>query len=728
MKERWSISENKLAAMEEGLHQEKQEYINRLEYKINYCTRCIPYLRLIFLLEVMLFFGWGCYMILQTYRVTENKATNITSVRYPPIFESLSEIQKSRPSTEVPIFVKPVIISNLENSMYHTIADPNILQYIRQQSSDLSKDATQDDHSEYSSSSIVIDERVNTRSEPGFVISRLMSLLINPSYESSDILLKDSAKHSSISQPVSVQEIAEQIENRSSDDIDARNKDKHDVNDGDMSTSTSPDTSASQDHFAFDIWMATVQNTEKQHSSESIANIKEDENYESMENKDLNKFLLPTMQNSVELTTTNVDKFQWLNVPARFADNLVRKDISKESEMQSSLLGDTYKKIFRVTEIIDDLIPGRKCEITIEKSILKVICPAIKFEEQWNFTSSEIHTVDVPKVTNSGGIIDDNCTHCDEDASEQLGVKLISNENSDIEVTTSQDSTRSETTQITDTVELQESTSTAKISNYSLPGFFKMLNIDTFGESREYTNYDYLIYNSNEGEIEQAVTTVSSSISESDSSTIDFNQRLIFETSDIQQSEQLQKSEEKDDSFSDYVKTCLQDIEDLNALEKKLTSPLFEEILNSLTRRYLPKSSYENNYYRNDICNKFPGIFFTSQPSWRERHIAFRKVLEYVKSHDFSDYYIRKKRMIDDLTWQQEHVSNTLEEDDKNADLSETLRKIFQKMEILAACIDRLHERYLLHNKLEDDYVSGEFPMETEEHRKLYKPTIVYEK
>lgn len=53
---------------------------------------------------------------------------------------------------------------------------------------------------------------------------------------------------------------------------------------------------------------------------------------------------------------------------------------------------------------------------------------------------------------------------------------------------------------------------------------------------------------------------------------------------------------------------------------------------------------------------------------------------------------------------------------------------MYQKMEILALCIDRLHERYLLHNKLDDDYASSEFPMETEEHDKLYTPRIVYEK
>lgn len=61
-------------------------------------------------------------------------------------------------------------------------------------------------------------------------------------------------------------------------------------------------------------------------------------------------------------------------------------------------------------------------------------------------------------------------------------------------------------------------------------------------------------------------------------------------------------------------------------------------------------------------------------------------------------------------------------------DLLEKLRKMYQKMEILALCIDRLHERYLLHNKLDDDYASSEFPIETEEHDELYTPRILYEK
>lgn len=75
-----------------------------------------------------------------------------------------------------------------------------------------------------------------------------------------------------------------------------------------------------------------------------------------------------------------------------------------------------------------------------------------------------------------------------------------------------------------------------------------------------------------------------------------------------------------------------------------------------------------------------------------------------------------------------DQVLNTLEEDNKDVDALENLKKTFQKMEILALCIDRLHERYLLHNKLDDDYASSEFPIETEKHPEFYTSKIVYEK
>lgn len=53
-------------------------------------------------------------------------------------------------------------------------------------------------------------------------------------------------------------------------------------------------------------------------------------------------------------------------------------------------------------------------------------------------------------------------------------------------------------------------------------------------------------------------------------------------------------------------------------------------------------------------------------------------------------------------------MSNTLKEKAESMDLLKNLEKMYQKLEVLAACIDTLQERYLLHNKLDDDYISKE--------------------
>jgi len=64
-------------------------------------------------------------------------------------------------------------------------------------------------------------------------------------------------------------------------------------------------------------------------------------------------------------------------------------------------------------------------------------------------------------------------------------------------------------------------------------------------------------------------------------------------------------------------------------------------------------------------------------------------------------------------------VSNSLKENNESSDLLKNLEKIYQKMEVLAACIDKLHERYLLHNKLNDDYISNEFSWDIKEPQAL---------
>ncbi|XP_077259492.1 oogenesis-related protein sosie isoform X2 [Temnothorax americanus] len=816
MKEQWSISENnmQLADMEKGLYQGKQKYMKRIEYKTNCCIGCIPYLRLILLLEVTLFFGWGCYMILQNYRPGEIKSetTSITIERNPSMIESesLSEIQKSKyPNTEIPgIFVKPEVIidkinnfledmkfakdqdlienketvtlvtnvprmmqANMQNSnhmrsnniginaidrllstlssrnldkkftkssvpqilfsveytdkntdnnidkddeFFHpalffeklrniskikatndleeierndftenvnrltlgsqenhaldesnklddlelnivAILNPenfvdhsedliNTLQDSEQEFSDSTKDAAQDDRDENSLFDDT-DKRVNVRAEE-------LGIVVCPPYEShefSDMLTKDSSIGSPTSQPLLAQESLEQIENGSSDDIAERIEDKHDIKGSDMSAFTS----GSQDRF--DLSGITVQDIEDLYSPESFAKMKENEKYESTENTENPyklRFLRPNSE-MIESSTPNVDKFQWFNGPPSFVD-LELGDILKSSEIHhrdSSLLRDTNEDIN-----VDDVIPGSQCEITIKMGILKVNCPAIKFNEEWNVTSPEIPPTDVPKVTNFGDILDGYLrTECDEDANEKLEVENISNENSDKEVTAS----RNGVPKINNAIESQESTSVKidVLPDDALPDLSDAAYIDPF--DGEEINHDYAFYDSSsydssaDNDKVKQVTTVPSSIPEFDSSTIDSNegQNLFLDISGTQQQEQL-ISKERD---SDNSETSLKDFEHFHALEKQLTSLLKNEMSNIMTR-YLPKSSYENNY-RNNICNTLRYMRSISQHPWREQYAALRKLLEYKRNSDYphgmDDSHYRRKRMTDDLTWQQ---------------------------------------------------------------------------
>lgn len=545
-------------------------------------------------------------------------------------------------------------ISNPDNFVDHTIRGVdliNTLQDLKQKFSDLIKAATQDNNSENNSSFDENDERVNAHLEP--------YLAICPPYEShefSDISVKESSKDSlekslkKDSQSISAQQISEQIENGSSD-IDERNQDKQDIDDNDMLISSSSDASVSrtQDRL-FDI-STIVPNIEEQHLSKNIANIKEDEKYDSTEIENLYKlwFLQPTVQDNVEFSTPNVDDFQWFNMPPRVAD-LRWGDISKSSEMQSSLLWDTDEDMN-----VDDVIPESQCEITIKMGILKVKCPTIKFDEEWNFTSPKIPIADVPKVTNFEDILNVYHTECKEDTSEQLEVQNISNENFDKEVTMSQDSVL----KIIDGISLEESTTSAKISNNALFDSYVSTYRDSpfySGEiNQDYYDYtDFLFDNSNEEEVKQ--TTVSSSISEFSSSTIDSNKERnpFFDISDAQQPEQLKISKEQDYSVSDNTETFLKDLEHFYALEKKLTSLFKNEVSNIITQ-YLSKNSYEN--YRHNICNIFRYMRSLSQHPWGEQYVALRQFLEYIQnldySHNIDDDYHRKKRMTDDLTWQQ---------------------------------------------------------------------------
>jgi len=516
-------------------------------------------------------------------------------------------------------------ISNLENFVNHAISVDltDNLQDRKQNFFEFKiKDATQDDRSKESSLSDEINKPVNARLELDFVICPPYE-----SHESSDMSMKDSAKDSFISQPVLAQEISEQVENGSSDDIDERSEDEKYINDNDM---LMPLFASEKDYFAFDTSDA-MQNTEEQRSSESVAKITEDEKYESMENF-FKLFLQPTAQESAESSTPNVDQFQWFNMPPRFAD-LEREDTSKSSEIRGLL------RDMRENMNIDDVIPESQCEVTLEMGVLKVKCPTIKIDEEWNLISSKIPPTDIPKVTNFRDVFDIFLYIKCDDASEQLGVENISNENSDKEVTTSWNSVP----KIINTIELQESTTSAKISNDALMDFFSdAASIDLSDSENISENYDFLFHDLNEEEVKQVTT--SSIISEVDSS-LDSSkgQNSFFDISGTQKHEEL-KISQQDSLVSDNTESNLKDFEHSSYydLQEKLTSLLKNKLLNITMQD--PETSYENNY-RHNICNILCYIRSISQHPWREQYIALKKFLEHLRNLDYphsTDDYLKE--------------------------------------------------------------------------------------
>ncbi|XP_011687652.1 PREDICTED: uncharacterized protein LOC105449896 [Wasmannia auropunctata] len=806
MKEQWGISENNIdpTIVEEGLYQKKQKCVK----KTNCCVRCIPYLRLIFLLEVTLFFGWGCYMILQTYLPQVNETTSGTfEGRYHLPIEYETEIQQLRPSTEIPAtfevidkihnILKDMIktenltqekaivtdgvsmaLTNTQNSnnvqnnytgglsvinklltLYESLlhekftispvsekssiesTDENVSTYEKNQSlrhvqfleklrniskaandleksenkSDFGEDVdrstlkSQENHSldasnkfkslEFNAASIsnrknfpedpmTSVDSTNTLSElrQKFATQEHGDLVICPpseSHESSDTSMNDSDKgpftSTSTSQGVLAQEISKQVENKSSDDVDERNKDKHDVNDSDTST-------------------ATVRDTEKQYSSESIAKIIGDE--KSMEITE-NPYKLwsvpqPTVQDSVEFLTPNVDKFEWFSGSPSSVDfeRSEWKDISKSSTEQNL-----------PSENMNEIIPESQCKITIETGILEVNCPAIKFNEKWNFASSETSPTNVnfpPKVPNFRDIHYILNSMCGEDASEQLENENISNENSDKGVTTPRDSVP----KIINRIDLQESTTSAKISNDALPDLFDAPFIDSYEMDDEYEDYDYRYKRDTSENLSEFYLNYFEDKDESEQVMPNSFSKFMVQIIDLkkaqhplldmikQQQEQLKINEEQDSVFKNTE--FLKAYDDLN---KKLISLLKDEMLNVTTRYLLKWTTSDFNKW--NICSILPYIRFTHQThTWREHFLALKKLWEDNKkidvgmypnySHSMEDNH-RKKRMIDDLNRQPDQISNTLEEDDKDKDLLiEKLKEIFMKMEILALCIDRL--------------------------------------
>lgn len=108
-----------------------------IKFNTNKCKKCLRYIKLLFLLELIFFFGWGCYINLRSYysQATENEVTDIIRERYVQNFEALesvAEMQKLHSTTEI-----PYSISMLSNNM--EISDINNL-LIRSSSEDLVHD------------------------------------------------------------------------------------------------------------------------------------------------------------------------------------------------------------------------------------------------------------------------------------------------------------------------------------------------------------------------------------------------------------------------------------------------------------------------------------------------------------------------------------------------------------------------------------------------------------
>lgn len=873
MKEQSKSEKDLVVTLEGGLQQEKQEYINKLRYNTNCCKQWIRCIRLIFLLELTLFFGWGCYMILQSYhsRVMENEVTDSIRERYLPVFESVSEVQKSHPTTkEMPvIFVKPEIITdklnnflggiestkeqgktividvdsimptssqnsismlsnnmveasdinnspmtspsedlvyneefmknlmpwkifsfkdsvnnkrfleklqniaklieindseqfensydftedanrltlnnqkdraldtsneieslgldvttsvNLKDFMNFKINFDNSPQDLRPRFLDLTKVEMQDDHGEKKNGFLEAwtDEQVNTSLESDLVICPP-----DQSSESSDMSSEHLITNPLISQSVSVPELLERIKNILSND-NTKNKDKHDADDSNMSMSTSSDAFASEndEHFAFDTQIPIVQNIQDHHLSEIIANTKEEEaKYNLMKNIESidSEFLQPKIQDIAESSTPNV-KFQWFNAPPTFANDLQfgLKDISESSKTQNPSLEDTIEN----TET-NTFIPGKdkfhiQCQTELKMNVLRIRCPEMMIDEEWNFTSSGTHVNDFLNVNNfkdNFSNMDDYNDDYNKDESKQSRDESISNENSDKKVASLQHSVP----KITGAVELQENMPVRNLKN----AFDFTFKIDSF-DRPEIDKHDEITSPDKEKikqEISSSSTTISSFTSEFDSDTVDLNKEWnpLLEIFDMLQQKQLKVTEEQDLLNSKNAETFLENNQRVYDLEKKLTSIFNDEILNVIKQQYLSESSSTDDYL-DYICNISLNICSSSPNSWRQTYVDLKKFLEHVHDHDNpsdigNDYNYRKKRMADDLTEQYEQVSNTLEEINKNVNVLQNLKKIFRRMEVFAACIDTLHERHLLNNKLDNDYVSNEFSMETNEHR-----------
>ncbi|KAL6446270.1 hypothetical protein ACFW04_001111 [Cataglyphis niger] len=749
MKEQ-SKSEKDAATLEGGLQQEKQEYISKLNNNTNCCKQWIRFIKLIFLLGLTLFFGWGCYMNLQSYytRVMENEEiTNmLTRERYLlPVFQSVSEVQKLDLTTKMPVtFVKPEIITDKLNNFLgdvkltkeqgKTIVTDvdNIVQTSTQNSismlsnnmlepsdinnspmtsfsgdlvydeefiknlmpwkisangytdkiiinknedsviynqfleklQNIAKSVTINDLEQFKNNydfsedykslwKPYADEQVNTSLE-----SLESSPIIRPPYQSSEssgISSEHLIKSSLISQFVPVSELLKQIKNNLSND-DIKNKDKHDADDNNISALFDAYASGSNEHFSFDTQIPIEQNIQDQHSSEIIANTKEEEaKYKLMKNIESNFGLLQSkIQDIAESSTPNV-KFQWFNALPTFANDLQvgLKDISESSKIQNPSLENIIENMET-----NNLIPEKDkshihCQTEVKTNVFRIKCPEIMIDEEWNFTSSDTHTEDFSNVINFKDNFDlymdyyNDDNYDDKDESKQKD-ESISNENFDEKIGSLQHSVP----KVTDAVELQGNMPDVRRLKNTFDFFFKRNSFDRteVDKHNEINNPDK---EKIKQEISSSSTTTASFTSESDSVDLNKEWNPLLEVSDTQQQKQLKVTEEQDLLNYKNVETSLESNERIYDLEKKLTSIFNDEMLNIIKQLYPSKSSFEDDY--SDICSTSPYLCSLFSNLQRQQYGDLKKFLEHLRNHNDTsdigdDYNYRKKRMADDLT------------------------------------------------------------------------------
>lgn len=508
-------------------------------------------------------------------------------------------------------------ISNPENSMDRRISAnlTNNLENWKQKLSDLFseffEDVTPNDHSKKISFNDEINKQANTELEQEYI--RCLS------DESPDVSQKSSPNDFSTSQSISIQENSEQMENN--EKITAKNKDKSNINDSNVSMSASSNThnistSKSDEPFLFNL-LINMRNTESQHSPE-IA----DEKHVSTENiKDSFE-----RQDNVEHSTSNDDKFQWSNAPARFADDLQPGPVDL-----TKLIDANYPFSSANSETIEDFISGSKCQVQIVIGVFMVKCPAVNFDEEWNLAPVETQISYFPDIDSFDDFFD--YVYDDVNNQEQL---------------TSQ---HKEVSEVTNTVGLQENIPSKKILSISP----ERIRLDVVGDPKVIE--DDAVHKSNEIEIRQAATAVSPFSYEIDSDYADYvdNEKFMswLETLSSNQQEALKIEEYDVPDFKHLTSSA--EISNLtaSALEERLASIFNNETKSLIDYIISTKSSSSEDDYMDAIRDsKSPYMWSSPSPdSWHQQYDAAKKVVKDIRHREFP-YALwdssnnRKKRMI----------------------------------------------------------------------------------